>query len=396
MAAQGRRRVAGGAVRKQRALGSGRLVATRRGGGPVIWRLDYRDASGARRRENLGTDKRVAERRQGELIRQRDLALGGLASVDGQNRLLAEIRDAYLRDLRHRATASHVSNVTSRLTRVLKALPAKRVRDVRPHDVLRMREGVLRRGCGNTIANMYVGSLSAMLNWSAATGLIHENPIKSLKRLPENESTKRHKRRALSEEEIVRLLDAAEADDRHWAQWHSDRYPQAPLFRFLLETGARYGEATSLTWGDVDLDRAVAVLRAENTKSRKSRAIPLRREMVEVLRSLPRGERVFLTPESAPWCRPTNNLSRILKRMLKRAGIARVDANGRKIDVHGLRHCAASRMARAGAGLVLVQRILGHASPRLTSQIYSHVEVEDLRTAVELISRPNTTESSVA
>ena len=55
---------------------------------------------------------------------------------------------------------------------------------------------------------------------------------------------------------------------------------------------------------------------------------------------------------------------------------------GRKLDLHALRHTAASRMARCGVGLVLAQKLLGHADPKLTAKVYSHVEVEDLRAAV--------------
>jgi integrase len=50
--------------------------------------------------------------------------------------------------------------------------------------------------------------------------------------------------------------------------------------------------------------------------------------------------------------------------------------------LHALRHTAASRLARAGVGLVLAQKLLGHADPKLTARVYSHVEVEDLRAAV--------------
>jgi len=36
------------------------------------------------------------------------------------------------------------------------------------------------------------------------------------------------------------------------------------------------------------------------------------------------------------------------------------------------------------------QRILKHSDPALTAQIYSHLEVDDLREAVERIGAPHT------
>ena len=56
---------------------------------------------------------------------------------------------------------------------------------------------------------------------------------------------------------------------------------------------------------------------------------------------------------------------------------------GRKLDVHALRRTAATRLARAGAPLMHTQQILGHSDPKLTAAVYSHLEAEDLRGAVE-------------
>jgi len=47
------------------------------------------------------------------------------------------------------------------------------------------------------------------------------------------------------------------------------------------------------------------------------------------------------------------------------------------------RHPAATRFARAGVPLQKAQRILKHSDPALTAQIYSHLEVDDLRDAVD-------------
>jgi integrase len=82
----------------------------------------------------------------------------------------------------------------------------------------------------------------------------------------------RRRRRALSDDECARLLAAAEEDDErlgHIAALDGrTRVPQAPLFRWLLALGCRYGETIALTWGAVDFEQAVVVLRAETTKSR--------------------------------------------------------------------------------------------------------------------------------
>lgn len=94
---------------------------------------------------------------------------------------------------------------------------------------------------------------------------------------------------------------------------------------------------------------------------------------------------MYLRPEREAWSRPTNNLLVIFYRLLEHAGIDRLDAQGRKLDLHALRVCLASRLARAGVGLVQVQKILGHSDPRLTASVYTTLEVEDLRSAIQTL-----------
>ncbi|MCC7173118.1 MAG: tyrosine-type recombinase/integrase, partial [Planctomycetes bacterium] len=81
------------------------------------------------------------------------------------------------------------------------------------------------------------------------------------------------------------------------------------------------------------------------------------------------------------WKRETNNPRRLLDRILERAGIPRRTADG-VIDLHSLRHSAASRMARHGVPMIVAARVLGHASTEMTSRVYTHLATEDLRVAV--------------
>ena len=97
-------------------------------------------------------------------------------------------------------------------------------------------------------------------------------------------------------------------------------------------------------------------------------------------------EPIFLSPEGRPWKWPTTNALRIFHRLLKAAEIRKVDAQGRRLVLHSLRHTCATRMARNGVPLIHAQRILGHSDPKTTSAIYAHLDAEDLRSAVERVS----------
>ena len=97
---------------------------------------------------------------------------------------------------------------------------------------------------------------------------------------------------------------------------------------------------------------------------------------------------VFLSPRGDVWKWPSCNVMRVFDRVLERARIPRLDVEGGKLDIHALRHTFASRLCRAGVGLVHAQNLLGHSDPRLTAAIYTHLDVEDLRRAVQTL--PNT------
>ena len=315
-----------------RALGPGSLRKRLLPVGGGSWTLDFTDAKGRRRRIVLGSDRRVAERRRAEIIRQRDLELAGLGSEEGQSMPLAEVRDLYLSDLRHHVSRKHLVNVELRLRKLLEGLDAVRVRDVTPHSVMIYRDRLVDAGASHRTANLYASTLRGMLRWAADAGLIARNPLQNLKRLPEGPRHTKCKRRAMSEDEIARFLAAAEEDDRRCetalAASRSSRVrgrglrvvgaeppprvPQTPLWRTLLETGARYGELQALTWGDVDLAGRLITLRAETTKAERERVIPLRQGLVIELvalrkvqeralgRSAEGTDHVFLSPEGSP------------------------------------------------------------------------------------------------
>jgi site-specific recombinase XerD len=56
--------------------------------------------------------------------------------------------------------------------------------------------------------------------------------------------------------------------------------------------------------------------------------------------------------------------------------------------MRSLRDSFASQLGRAGVGLVQAQRLLGHSTPELTAQVYTHLGIEDLRGAVEKLEPP--------
>ena len=67
-----------------------------------------------------------------------------------------------------------------------------------------------------------------------------------------------------------------------------------PLIIFLYFCGSRLGEALQIEWGQVDLDRRLIRLEADQTKNKEARTIPLPSPLVMMLRAVrPKTGRVF-------------------------------------------------------------------------------------------------------
>jgi len=187
--------------------------------------------------------------------------------------------------------------------------------------------------------------------------------------------------KALTEAEILRLLDAVVGDD-----------PVARRDRAVLEvlygTGLRISELVSLSLSDIDLGGGL--LRAFG-KGSKERVVPLgghaRRALVAWLSPAGRGE---LEPER--WARRADADAVFLNQRggrLSRQGAwgvvrrygEQVGLDGR-LSPHVLRHSCATHMLDRGADIRAVQELLGHASIS-TTQIYTKVSPERLRSVYD-------------
>lgn len=155
------------------------------------------------------------------------------------------------------------------------------------------------------------------------------------------------------------------------------------LLEVLYGTALRNAEVLGLQLTQVDLE--ARLVRVERGKGGKSRVVPLGEEarfwLSEYLvraRPLLVGARpcahVFLTSRQQPFSR--NTLTAAVRRLAREAGLTK------RVTPHVLRHSCATHMLRRGAGLRHLQKMLGHETPTST-QIYTHVEVSDLRRVLE-------------
>lgn len=166
--------------------------------------------------------------------------------------------------------------------------------------------------------------------------------------------------------------------------------PYGVLIYVLGYTGVRWGEAAALQVGDVELmRRRIQVSRAMaevagravvgTPKDYEVRSVPVPRFLVDALAEHLAGRPADALAFPAPgggFLRNGNFRRNVFDAAAGRAGVEGVTP-------HGLRHTAASLAIASGATVVLVSRMLGHASQMVTLNVYAHLFADDLDTLAD-------------
>ncbi len=329
------------------------------------------------------------------------------------------------------ASPEWTRNAASRIRRVAADCGMRLLRDVVAEPIERWLAEAAARGLSPGTRNGYRTTLVAFLNWCVRSGRLPSNPLRHVA-VANDRIDRRRERRALTEEELGRLLDAARrrplADaltvrtgarrgqraakvaDAVQARLERLGRERALLYKTLVLTGLRKSELASLTVGQAALDGPSPhlALRAKDEKSRRGAQLPLREDLASELREwlaerlgeakaaaaragvaepsrLPASEGLFVVPRG---------LIRIFDRDLVFAGIARLetrggrqvvvkaDEYGRTIDVHALRHTFCSQLAKAGVPLRTAQAAMRHSDPSLTANVYTDPRMLDVAGAL--------------
>ncbi|KWZ41927.1 integrase [Burkholderia savannae] len=168
---------------------------------------------------------------------------------------------------------------------------------------------------------------------------------------------------------VYRRKQVIKGARQHYQAEAEETYEHIPLLEtfihFQLMTGARRSETLTLTWSNVDLDGQAAFL--PETKNGRPRTLPLRSDLVELLRQLPRtSELVFPIG--------VDGLRKAWQRICIAAGLT----GSGEVRIHDLRHEAISRVAEAGSrtpggfSLVDLQHFSGHRDTRMLLR-YAHL-----------------------
>jgi integrase len=331
-------------------------------------------------------EKRVERIKAGVLTSAQD------AAGEQQKRNIGQHVDAYVSTLS--GSSMHRKNTESYVRGLIAACGWTSLNDMQKYDLERWLADQARLGRSARSRNAYQTALVSFCNWCVDKHRLTTNPFTKMKKA-NVDADHRRQRRALTPSELGALIEAArntpgrsqaktEGSTRRPAEVLSG-HDRADLYAFLAGTGLRINEVRQLNVAYLDLDSPVPVVRlsAATTKNRREDVIPLRADLVAMLRRrialLRPDDRVFNVPA---------DLIRRFHADCKRAGIARRDGRGRQVDLHALRTTFGTNLARAGVPPKAAQILMRHSDIRLTMGVYTDPALFDLQGAVESIVAP--------
>lgn len=191
--------------------------------------------------------------------------------------------------------------------------------------------------------NRSLGTLKKALKLSWEQNIIPEDYGAKIHRLPEH-----------NERQVYISID----DVNHLTQFSSETVTAAIWIALL--TGCRRGEILKMTKEDIGSD--TITIRASNTKTQKTRTIPIISSLRPWLDAIPL---------------PINEEG--LKTGFRRA---REKAGMPWLHFHDLRHSCASILLASGVDLYTISRVLGHSTTKMTER-YAHLQVHAQREALE-------------
>src|SRR5258706_908604 len=364
----------------------------------------YRDGQGVVQTVPTGCKDATAARAVlADLERRAELVKAGVItaaqdaiSIHRRTTITAHV-EAYLASLQAKSvTAQHLKNVRQQIAGVIEGCRFKTLADIKREPVERWLTGPANANRSARTRNCYLIALKSFLNWCVDTERLVANPVARVSRADEH-ADRRRQPRALTPDELVRLLDAARRRpleealrfNRGWqkgqkgarlrpetrARFELIGRERALTYKVLALTGLRLGELASMRVCDAVLTgpKPHLILDARHEKNRQGSTIALRADLRDDLAAWIGGrgrtDRLFAITQAA---------LKVFDRDLRFAGIAKRDERGRTVCLHSLRHTFATLLSRGGVQPRVAQAAMRHSTIDLTMSGYTEPRLLDV------------------
>ena len=224
--------------------------------------------------------------------------------------------------------------------------------------------------------------LHAVFNMAVDGSMVTRNPVVGVKTPPVISTPRRY----LTAEQVGELADAMES-------------PYDLLVLVLAYTGIRFGEAAALRRSHCDLEgsrlhigeslaEVAGQLHFGTTKTHRQRVVVIPASIRDKLRH--HFEKAAIASDGLVFTSPAGRALRYsnFRRRQWTLAIDKAELSG--LQIHELRHTAASLMIDQGADPKLIQSQLGHSSISITFDVYGHLfpdRLDELASRLEVLMK---------
>ncbi len=353
-----------------------------------IWYARFKNPEGKWQKEAGFTDKAATLQLATKREYEADLIRRGLAEAPKVERAIEEDLKAFRSALTNKDVSDEqVGLVAGRCERLCKGCGFDYANDIDP---VKVEEWLAKqrkepkgkkknkRGISVQTSNHYLRAIKQFSRWAARHKHIREDKLVHLEML--NVAVdRRHDRRALSDNEVAKLLKATLSGGSVLGMPAEDRHM---LYVMALSTGLRASELASMNDRSMSLETnpPTVKVKAGYSKRRRLDVLPLPSDILEASRAWLSGKKGDLWP--GRWA--ANRVAgKMLQVDLKAAGVEYMDADGLFADFHALRHTYITNLSRNGVPLINAQKLARHSTPVLTAARYTHIELADQHKEVE-------------
>lgn len=213
---------------------------------------------------------------------------------------------------------------------------------------------------GEFTSNRAIELIGRTFNYAIKQGAYILNPTTGLKKY-----TEKTRDRYLDEIEIGRFFKGLGKLDAVWQDF----------FKLALFVGARRANLQAMKWEDIDIERRIWTIQADEFKTGEKTEVVLSDEACEILiRRLEYSKSEYVFPSHGKSGHIVE-VKAAWKTLLEKSGI-------KDFHVHDLRRTFGSFQANAGTSLQIIGKSLGHRSTDAT-EIYARLALAPVRESVE-------------
>ena len=263
-------------------------------------------------------------------------------------------------------------------------------------DIIRIMNDLAVKNLSLSTRKKVYDALNACFRWAVEKNHILYSPLRGMKKPSENSDSipEATEMMPFTEDEYIRFVKESKRCHGNG----SPVYRLGWLFIFMLSTGIRIGEAQALQWCSIDLDenevhiwQTTAITEDEIDGSRKqgtkvknrtkshagNRKLKLNFTALEALTELHKitGKFKRVASTKSGTIVSHRNILRTFHCILEKANLE-------KRGVHNTRHTFASHLFKRKVELIVISKLLGHSSTKVTEKVYIHFIEEHKRDAI--------------